>query len=269
MCLRKLFPNWFKPEDPPVVDPPTKAKRKLLTFGRNLYGGGNDLNGCVNDSNNISKMCLSAYADFVIKKFIDYEVTAIRWLIEVANEIKGLSPGATVFIIADCCFAETNTRFMQGNPHPKKNRFLDPGLPPRRKKRKIFTRGTMRWIAFSGCEDSQTCADAYIKGSYQGAFTYFLIKTFQKGMTYKEWFLAAKKQLKAAGYDQTPVIEGPDYLTNRVVFESETLMIHISSHGSYTYDKNGDEEDGQDEGPYFDRLLVDDEIGVELDKIPL
>jgi hypothetical protein len=47
------------------------------------------------------------------------------------------------------------------------------------------------------------------------------------------------------------------------------LLIHYSGHGSYTYDVNGDEEDGQDEALYlYDGMLVDDRINEALQKIP-
>ena len=259
MCLRKLFPQWFEPEPEPIP-----ANRKLLTFGKNNYGGGNNLNGCVNDSNNIEKKVIELFPDFAVFKFIDSQATASKYLTEVEKAVSVLSNDATILVLADSCFSESVTRLMNSPGHPTKARFLDPGLPPRKTKSKPFR--AINHILISGCEDHATSADAYINGSYQGAFTYFAIKTLKKGITYKQWFTELLKQIKAAGFEQTPVLEGPEYLINRVVFEDETLIIHNSSHGSYTYDKNGDESDGQDEGIYFDRLLVDDEISNILSK---
>jgi hypothetical protein len=86
-------------------------------------------------------------------------------------------------------------------------------------------------------------------------------------MTYRQWYNALRQFLPSQDFTQTPTLEGPDYLLDRVAFEDDTLISHNSSHGSYTYDKHGDEEDGQDEGLYFDRLLIDDEIGNVLKQI--
>jgi hypothetical protein len=90
----------------------------------------------------------------------------------------------------------------------------------------------------------------------------------QSGMTYLQWYAAIRKFLPSADFTQTPTIEGPDYLLNRKVFEDDTLVIHNSSHGSYVYDKSGDETDGQDETIYLDRHVVDDEIKEVLKEIP-
>ena len=47
------------------------------------------------------------------------------------------------------------------------------------------------------------------------------------------------------------------------------LLIHYSGHGTYTYDVNGDEADGQDEALYlYDGMLIDDRINVALQGIP-
>jgi len=261
MCFKKII-DWFRPEPDP--EPGLIGKRTLITFGRNKYGGGSDLNGCVNDSNNLANKLTGLFSDFVIRKFLDYDVTAKKYLEELENAVKQLSSDATILVLADSCFSETSTRLMNSPKHPTKVRFFDPGLPPRKKNKKMFSKSVINHILISGCEEHATSADAYINGKYQGAFTYFAIKTLKKGITYLQWFTEIKKGLADSGFEQVPTIEGPDRLVNRIVFEDETLVIHNSSHGSYTYDKNGDEEDGQDEGYYFDRLLIDDEVGAIL-----
>lgn len=263
MCFKKWFP------DPAPVIP---AKRRLLTFGRNKYGG-QDLNGCVNDSNDLSKKLLGLYPDFDIRKFTDYDVTVARYKSEVTNAINVLSPGATVLILADSCFSGTVTRGMGivDQKYSTKNRFYNSGLPKRNNIRtKLFkAQGNARWIVISGCGEHQTSADAYINGKYVGAFTCYAILTLQKGMTYREWFSGIRKYLPSTNFDQCPTLEGPEELLNRKVFEDDTLVIHNSSHGTYTYDPHGDEEDGQDEALYFDKTLIDDEINLLLQKIPL
>jgi hypothetical protein len=268
MCFKKWFSN------PAQTVPIIPAKRRLITFGRNKYGSGNDLNGCVNDSFNLSDKSTGMKPDFDIRKILDYDAIADRWITEAKSAIQTLSPGATVLIIADSCFSGTVTRAGMGMglldiKHPTKNRFYNPGLPPREKKNKMFSNENMNHILMSGCAEHEYSNDAYINGKYAGAFTFFAVMALELGMTYKEWFAEIRKYLPSKDFNQTPQLEGPEYLINRKVFEDETLTLHNSSHGSYTYDKNGDESDGQEEGIYFDRLLIDDEISEILAGIPV
>ena len=70
-------------------------------------------------------------------------------------------------------------------------------------------------------------------------------------------------------FDQIPTLEGPDSLKNEIIGANETLIIHNSSHGTQVVDTSGDEVDGVDEALYFDKTLLDDEIHVILQNIPL
>jgi hypothetical protein len=273
MCLRKLFPNWFKPEPipEPIPDPtPSNITLTYLGFGKNNYGGQN-LQGCINDVNNLSKKLLELFPDFKIKKYFDSQVTVANYKTFVANEISKLKTGSTVLILPDCCFSGTNTRKV-GNPHPITNRFYNTGkraVPKKIRKRLFKGASDINWIVISGCGEHQTSADCYEGGQWVGAFTYFAIKVLKKGITYKEWFDAIKGYLPSNDYDQAPEIEGPDRLVSRKMFENDTLIIHNSSHGSYITDISGDEKDGVDETIYFDKHLVDDEINTLLQKIPV
>lgn len=245
------------------------AKRRLITFGRNLYGG-QDLNGCWNDSLNLSEFLKSRKSDFDIRKFRDYDATAERYLAEMAGSIQMQNPRTTNLVMADSCFSETITRFglaLFDKKHPTKNRFYDQGLPPRKIVNKVFSGPATNHIVMSGCKEHETSADAYINGKYVGAFTYFAIKAYQDGMTYRQWYNAIRKFLPSQDFTQTPTLEGPDYLLDRIAFEDETNIFHNSSHGSYKYDPHEDEADGQDEGIYLDHLLIDDEIGNVLKQI--
>ncbi len=245
MCWKKKPP-----------EPIEKVEHRILTFGRNKYGGGNDLNGCVPDSKGLSKDVAVISPNIDIRMFLDYEATAKNYLDYSRRSIALLEPGATVFIPSDSCFSGGNTR---GNPY--KNRFLDPGLPFRENIRSHIFRGTndINWITISACGENQTAADAWISGGYVGAFTYYLRQVMRKGMTYREMYEAVRKYLPSTEFTQIPTLEGPEELVNRKIFEGQTLWVHNSSHGSWTYDKNGDEADGRDEGIYLDRLIIDDE----------
>jgi hypothetical protein len=257
----------FKKKPPPVIISP--VKRRVITFGKNLYEGQN-LNGCWNDSLNIGEKFPSLYPDFDVRKFRDYDVTAGRYLSELKGALQVSSPGSTVLVMADSCFSETITRkglAQMSLKHPTNNRFYDLCLHPRKDSRKLFSDHVTTHIVMSGCMEHETSADAFINGKYVGAFTFFALHVLRLGMTYKQWYEAIRTYLPSQDFTQTPTLEGPDFLINRKVFEDETLVIHNSSHGSYYYDRNGDEEDGQDEGLYFDRLLLDDEIGEVLKMI--
>jgi hypothetical protein len=258
---------FWKKHDSPILP----ATRRLLTFGKNIYGGGNDLRGCVNDSNNLSKKLKELYPDFIIQKYLNDEVTAERYKEEVSKAIATLNPGDTVLVMCDSCFSGTVTKALNLTGHPVKSKFFVPDLPHKHKIRmKMFRgKGDLKWILMSGSEDHQTSADCFEGGEYVGADTYFSIKAVKKGITYREWYERIRKYLPSPSYDQSPTLEGPDYLLDKKVFEGNTLVIHNSSHGSWTYDLNGDEEDGRDEGLYFDRLLLDDEINIILQQIPV
>jgi hypothetical protein len=74
--------------------------------------------------------------------------------------------------------------------------------------------------------------------------------------------------LITVSFAQRPTFEGIEGKKNEIIGSGETLIIHNSSHGTQVPDRHGDEVDGYDEALYFDRPLLDDEIGVLLDKIP-
>jgi hypothetical protein len=266
MCV-----NWNKKE---IIMSP--AEMRMISIGRNVYSGGNGLNGCVNDTINFPNKMLSPFPSLDIRRFADYKATAANYKAQGSAAIATLSPGATVCIIADSCFSGGITR---GNPNygahdgfPIKNRFyLSPraGTRPIRAKQ-LFVRGDLRWLVISGCQENGTSADAFFKkyNQYMGALSYSLMETIEKGMTWQEWYDAMMIVITAAGFDQIPSFEGPDVKKNEIIGSSETLILHNSSHGTQVVDRHGDEIDLYDEALYLDKVLIDDEIGVMLDGIP-
>jgi hypothetical protein len=67
-------------------------------------------------------------------------------------------------------------------------------------------------VLFSGCKDTQTSADAYISGTYNGAFTYYFCKHLrdvQGAITRAELLKRLRASLKHEGYDQIPQLECP------------------------------------------------------------
>ncbi len=68
----------------------------------------------------------------------------------------------------------------------------------------------MNHVLMAACLDSQTAADAYLEGSFRGAFTYFLARTLREaGRQLDRHELAARlaRALKTAGFSQVPQLE--------------------------------------------------------------
>ena len=253
------------------------AEMRMISIGRNVYSGGNGLNGCVNDTINFPNKMLSPFPILDIRRFADYKATVATYEAQGSAAIATLSPGATVVIIADSCFSEGITR---GNPnygthddHFIKNRFYpNPRTNARPVRAKqLFIRSDIRWLVISGCQENGTSADAFFKkyDQYMGALSYSLMETIEKGMTWQEWYDATMVLITSLGFDQIPTFEGPAIKKNEIIGSSETLIIHNSSHGTQVVDRHGDELDKYDEALYLDKVLIDDRIGVMLEKIPL
>lgn len=77
-----------------------------------------------------------------------------------------------------------------------------------------------RHVLLSGCRDTETSADAYIDGRYNGALTWAFLTTCARmpGASWIETHAALCELLKAEGYDQHPVLSGDDDLLRRPVF---------------------------------------------------
>jgi metacaspase-1 len=92
------------------------------------------------------------------------------------------------------------------------------GVPLRKHKRVRFDKSEMKWIVLSGCGEKQTSADAFISRRYNGAFTYYALKTLKVGMTYNEWIKAINAYLPSKNYDQVPTLEGNEKLFSKPIF---------------------------------------------------
>lgn len=71
-------------------------------------------------------------------------------------------------------------------------------------------RSTVHHILWAGCKDLQTSADAYIDGTYNGAFTYYFCKHMRDtgGMASRaELLRRIRGSLSHHGYSQTPQLE--------------------------------------------------------------
>jgi len=264
MCIKKLI-DWLNGPDP--AEPMTTVQRRLLTFGKNNYGGSNDLNGCINDSKNLANRTKTIFPNADCRIFIDSEVTVSNYTKQVTAAIATLQPGALVIVIADSCFSESVTRFVNGTYY--KSRFMHPGLPIRHIiRKKLLQRPDLKLVELSGSSEAETSADVYVNGSYQGALTYAVIKSLQPDFNCREIYSLVSAILPGKISDQHPKLTGPAELLDRKLSEGQLLIVHNSSHGSWQYDQNGDEADGRDEGLYFDRFFPDDDIYEIYKQIP-
>ena len=130
------------------------------------------------------------------------------WLRETFDR---LPAGARLTVIMDCCHSGTNTRAILPPDAPVKERYLPSpwglaevesgrSLPKRvttelrrssRGKRKSsnVVDANLPEVLITGCRDTQTSADAFINGRYNGALTFALVEAIRatKGrLTYRE-----------------------------------------------------------------------------------
>jgi hypothetical protein len=232
MCFKKK---------PPVIVAPAK-KLTLLSFTINDYPGSiNDLRGCNNDGKQVKETFLNFWPDFAVNRFIDSQATVSTFKSSVANGISNLKPGGVGLILPDSCFSGSVTRAMlalglNDQPHPTRNRYhlSDPTIHRLRPLsiKTFVTADNINWIVISGCGSSQFSADAYINNAYHGAFTWYAMKTLKPGMTYRQWYDEIKKYLPSSEFEQSPTLEGPNRLLDKVIFEDQTLVIHNSTHGT-------------------------------------
>lgn len=127
--------------------------------------------------------------------------------------------GAGVLMLSDSCHSGTVTRFfdMRGSVRPK-------FLPPSNVRRDVDpdddflvgARGSLpapsQISLISGCADDEFSYDAWFDDRANGAFTYYAIQTYQKGMTLGQWFAAIRWALPDEEfYPQSPQLTATYY----------------------------------------------------------
>ena len=156
-----------------------------------------------------------------------------------------LPKGAGLTVIMDCCHSGTNTRAILPPDAPVKERYLPSpwglaevesgrSLPRRvttelrkslRGKRKSsdVVDANLPEVLITGCRDTQTSADAFINGRYNGALTFALVEAIRatKGrLTFRELHDRAGSVLKTRKFDQVPQLEG-----RKVQFDTPWLPV--------------------------------------------
>lgn len=77
---------------------PITGNKVALLFGINRYGGGNDLQGCLNDIDDVEKKLKAEFPDFQIRKFKDSEVTTGRFISEIENAYNTIQLPGVLYI---------------------------------------------------------------------------------------------------------------------------------------------------------------------------
>jgi len=127
-------------------------------------------------------------------------------------------------VLLDCCHSGTGTRECAVMPvppveHSYQSRFLPPPMDILCRQldeedlpevRLLKETNPIGHVLFSGCKNNQTSADAYISGSYNGAFTYYFckhIRSTQGIISRSELLKRLRASLKHEGYNQVPQLE--------------------------------------------------------------
>ena len=133
----------------------------------------------------------------------------------------------------DCCHSGTNTRAILPPDAPVKERYLPSpwGLaavesgrslprkvtselrrsPRAARKAKDIVKAELPEVLITGCRDTQTSADAFINGRYNGALTFALVEAIRKSKgrsRIEELHDRASAVLKTRKFDQVPQLEG-------------------------------------------------------------
>jgi uncharacterized caspase-like protein len=152
------------------------------------------------------------------------------WLRRTFNKLKA---GVNFTVIMDCCHSGNNTRVFRAPdaasiarylPNPWDLMAVESGRALRGKKRTTLRASSpakraksdavdakIDELLITGCRDTQTSADAYIGGSFNGALTYHLVKVIKgaKGkVSYRDLHQQTIRLLKKGNYDQVPQLEG-------------------------------------------------------------
>lgn len=146
--------------------------------------------------------------------------------------LDGLRVGVSLTVVMDCCHSGTNTRAIRPPDAPIVERFLpspwdlvaaESGRRLRgtvtgtlrrsgaRRRKADVVAAPIKEMLITGCRDTQTSADAFIGGSYNGALTWSLAHAVRDAggtLTYRQLHERMLKRLAQDRYTQVPQLEG-------------------------------------------------------------
>jgi metacaspase-1 len=152
------------------------------------------------------------------------------WLRTTLDSVR---TGVNLTVIMDCCHSGTNTRAILPPDAPIKERYLPSpsslkavesrrsipkkvtselrGSPRASRKARDIVKAELPEVLITGCRDTQTSADAFINGKFNGALTFALVDAIRKGrgrLTYRQLHDRAAAVLKTRKFEQVPQLEG-------------------------------------------------------------
>jgi hypothetical protein len=127
---------------------------------------------------------------------------------EVIEDLSGLK--CQWFFFNDACFSGDMTRL--GFNQKMKPRFIQTcPIPKTKLVLKKFMSKSLNGVYISGCDEEQYSYDAYINGRYNGAATYYMLKSIgeidNRSSYYSEW-QQLRNYLPNQDYPQSPQLEG-------------------------------------------------------------
>ncbi|MGK7898545.1 MAG: caspase family protein [Xenococcus sp. (in: cyanobacteria)] len=145
-------------------------------------------------------------------------------------------------VVLDCCHSGNGLRDISlgrpaelGSENPTLYRYLPPPMDITCRSEgeedeleavrgfKSEDRSTVHHILWAGCKDNQTSADAYINGSYNGAFTYYFCKHMRDSggdLSRKNLLKRIRDSLYYGGYSQIPQLEAEATVRDARAFHS-------------------------------------------------
>jgi metacaspase-1 len=133
-------------------------------------------------------------------------------------------------VYLDTCHSGTGLRDIDMLFQQRRPRFLSPpsleafkqleGKRPRSLHRAMMEKRIVHHILWSGCQANQTSADAYIDGSWHGAFTYYFCKEMyacNNRLSRKKVLAKVRADLVEGRYTQIPQLESQATSRNAII----------------------------------------------------
>jgi metacaspase-1 len=131
---------------------------------------------------------------------------------QIGEVISKLHPEAHMDIILDCCYAPEGSQLRAMGLTYARTRFMPLKEVNMVGRRTVIdpkpTKMPPNVCLWSACESSQTSADAYIDGKWQGAFSAAFRKFFKVGRSRSDVMYFSRAWLKNNNYSQTPHLYG-------------------------------------------------------------